>query len=183
MNKLSKSTLLPALVVSLSACISNMIPESILSRTTSENKESDVTTSTQHTPKHLQFVDTSTFDKQLSRAMLNKHYEIEISMLTPFSTNNVPKKLDTWLTVIGDSGGEVKVEPVEEENAEKTRNFIVPIVLGLVSMYKEYRDQEKYEPAKNYNATVFYKKNEQGEAIVDKIVFFHREKSVNIDSQ
>jgi len=40
----------------------------------------------------------------------------------------------------------------------------------------------KYEPAQNYNATVFYKHNEQGAAIVEKIVFSHKQEPVDTDT-
>jgi len=174
------------MVLSIAACTSNNINGLDSNMATRESSDSGITNFTKHTPKHLQFIDTDMFDKQLSTAMSNQHYEIQISMLTPFSTNNVPQKLDTWLTVISDFGGEVNVEPVETEmpeDGEKTgtkRSFIVPIALALFSMYKDYRNQQKYEAAENYNATVFYKQNEQGEAIVEKIVFSHKEKSANI---
>jgi len=160
MNSLAKIAISSMLVLSISACVGNI-----------NNSTSDphITAFTQHTPKHLEFMDTSAFDKQLSTAMTNKHYEIQVSMLTPFSTNDVPKKLDTWLTVISNFGGEVKTESTDD-----AKGLLVPIVLTLVSLYQEYRNQQKYEPAQHYNATVFYKHNVQGVAIVEKIVFSHK---------
>jgi len=66
---------------------------------------------------------------------------------------------------------EVKTEPVE-----KTKGFIVPIILALTSLYKDYQNQQKYTFAQNYNATVFYRKNENNESIVEKIIFSRKQK-------
>ncbi len=58
--------------------------------------------------RHSNFFDSTTFDQSLSRAMNNKQAEIEVSVLTPFSSNNIPSRVDAWLTVIKEKGGNVK---------------------------------------------------------------------------
>jgi len=134
MNILVKTTLSSILVIGIVACTGNT------TNMAAKNDADSGISALQLTPKHLEFIGTSVFDSQLSDAMKNKHYEIQVSMLTPFSTNDVPKKLDTWLTAINNFGGEVKIEPVE-----KTRGFMASIALTLLSAYKEYSDQQKYE--------------------------------------
>jgi len=161
------------------ACVGNTANK----KTTENAGDSNTIALTQNATKHLQFIGMSVFDKQLSAAMNDNYYEIQVSIITPFSTNDIPKKLDTWLTVIDNLGGEIKVESLEKVESvsdENARGFIVPIASALVTAFEEYREQQKYGAAQNYNATLFYKHNEDGEAIVEKVVFSHKQKPVNI---
>ncbi len=55
-------------------------------------------TRTEPTPSTLEYIDSAFFDESLSNAMKQKKGKIEVSILTPFSPNNVPERLDMWLT-------------------------------------------------------------------------------------
>jgi len=92
MNKFTKSLLFIILASNVVACIETQ-------------SDPRITAFTQNTPKRMEFIDSGNFDRQLSEAMKNQHYEIEVAVLTPFSTNNIPRKLDTWLTAIGSFEG------------------------------------------------------------------------------
>ncbi len=112
----------------------------------------------------LNYIDSTAFDESLSNAM-NQTDQIEVSVLTPFSSNNVPEHLDAWLTVIKENGGEVNIEPAANE-----RN-VVGIALALYSVYQMVKTQLRYLPARNYNATLLYRRNTNGEAMVETVVF------------
>jgi len=43
----------------------------------------------------LEYLDSTAFDESLSNAMKQTDDQIEVSVLTPFSSNNVPERLDT----------------------------------------------------------------------------------------
>ena len=116
----------------------------------------------------LEYIDSTVFDKSLSNAMNQTDAKIEVSVLTPFSSNNVPDRLDEWLTVIKENGGKVNIEPAEGE-----RN-VVGIALALYSVYQLIEKQLRYLPAKNYHATLLYRRNANGEAMIEKIVFPHK---------
>jgi len=92
---------------------------------------------------------STAFDESLSNAMKQTDDQIEVSVLTPFSSNNVPERLDTWLTVIKENGGNVNTEPAENE-----RN-VIAIALTLYSVYQLVKKTVRYFPAKHYNATLF----------------------------
>ncbi len=113
----------------------------------------------------LEYFDSTAFDESLSNAMKQTDDQIEVSVLTPFSSNNVPERLDTWLTVIKENGGDVNTQPAENE-----RN-VIAIALALYSVYQLVKKQVRYFPAKHYNATLLYRRAESGEALIEKIVF------------
>jgi hypothetical protein len=43
--------------------------------------------------------------------MQQDEQEIEIETLSPFSSNNIPERLNNWLSMITQNGGKVKTEP------------------------------------------------------------------------
>jgi hypothetical protein len=116
----------------------------------------------------LEYIDSTAFDESLSNAMNQAEAKIEVSVLTPFSSNNIPERLDTWLTVIKENGGEVNTEPAENERS------IIGIALALFSAYQLVKEQLRYLPAKNYHATLLYRRAESGDALIEKIVFTHK---------
>ncbi|OAD20555.1 hypothetical protein THIOM_003736, partial [Candidatus Thiomargarita nelsonii] len=81
-------------------------------------------------------------------------------------SNNVPERLDNWLSAISENGGKVKPKPAEGERIIKS----LKIILGNV-----YQEFTRYAPAKNYSvAELIYRRNESGEAMIEKIIFKKR---------
>ncbi len=157
MNKsLTQRFLLLALTLSLIGCLPG-------------TKSSSRTTlaPTVNEPKSLEFMGSDYFDNALSGAMNDNYTQIAVSVTQPFSINNIPERMNAWLGVIGGSGGEVKTEPVEG-----SRNML-GLVAALYPLYQELMRQLSYLPAKNYNATLFYR-NEEGEAMIEQVVFTRR---------
>ncbi len=120
----------------------------------------------------LEYFNSATFDESLSNAMKQENGKIEVSVLTPFSPNNVPERLDTWFTVIREKGGKVEVKPIDGERI--VAEEVASLILFLYSVYQLVETQLRYLPAENYNATLLYRRDESGEALVEKIVFSHK---------
>jgi hypothetical protein len=116
----------------------------------------------------LEYLDSDYFDNALSTNLNGKHAKIEVAFQTTFSSNNVPSRVDAWLTTIGNTGGEIKMVPAEGE-----RN-IVGLMLSLYAVYIEIQKIVRYLPAQHYNAKLLYRQNKSGEAMIEKIVFTHR---------
>jgi len=119
----------------------------------------------------LEYLDSDYFDNTLSTNMNGKHATIEVAFLTPFSSNNVPSRVDAWLTAIGNTGGEVEMEPAEGERKERN---LASLMLSLYTVYQEIQKIVRYLPARHYNAKLLYRQNERGEAMIEKIVFTHK---------
>lgn len=110
---------------------------------------------------YFKYIDTNQFDQQLSQSMQQNEREIEIETLSPFSSNNIPERLNNWLSVITDNGGKVKTEPAEGER-----------VLGTIKLiFNSIYNLGKYEPAAKYDAKLIYRRNESGAAMIEKVIF------------
>jgi len=120
-------------------------------------------------PITLEYLDSGYFENKLSTAMSQELAEIEVRFLSPISTNDIPDRLDAWLTVIGETGGQVQTTSLDG-----SRNMISDLMLTLYSVYQELKKQHRYEPAQYYNARLLYRRNKSGKAIIEKAVFTHR---------
>ena len=117
----------------------------------------------------LEFIDYDYFDEKLSSALNQGLGKIEVRPLTPFSTNDIPERLDAWFKVIRETGGQVQTAPIDS-----SRNIIVSLVLTLHSIYQKLKNQFRYNPAQYYNVRLLYRRNKRGEALIEKIIFTHR---------
>ncbi|KHD06256.1 hypothetical protein PN36_34185 [Candidatus Thiomargarita nelsonii] len=115
---------------------------------------------------YLKYINANSFDQRLSVAMEQETPEIEIGILSPFSSNNIPERLDNWLSAINENGGKVKPKPADGERIIES----LKIILGNI-----YQDFTRYAPAKNYSvAELIYRRNESGEAMIEKIILKKR---------
>ena len=122
-----------------------------------------VTPKSQLELENVVFIDTDTFDKDLSSSMAADTKAITVTMLAPMSINQMPTRLGKWLSAISDKDGRVDVEP------KPTTTKSLSLMLGLLPMAYNYLKEEfSYNSASNYNATIFYN---QKLGTVKKIVF------------
>jgi hypothetical protein len=121
----------------------------------------------------LEYIDSDYFDEKLSNALNQKHSKFEVTLLNPFPPDNIPERLDAWLTVIGKSGGKVQTAPADGE-----RNLIANLAISLYSAYQKLKKPLQYKPAQNYNAKLLYRRDKSGKAVIEKVVFMHRTQRV-----
>jgi hypothetical protein len=63
----------------------------------------------------LSFLDISKFDRDLSGSLQDKNKTVEIAFYEKVSPNNVPDRLQKWISVVEADGGKVLVEPPPNE--------------------------------------------------------------------
>jgi hypothetical protein len=119
---------------------------------------------TKRSSTYLKYINANSFDQQLSQTMEQGKPEIEIDIVSPFSTNNIPDRLDNWLSAISENGGKVKTKPAEGER------IIDSLKIFLTKIFTE-----KYAPAANYGvAELIYRRNQNGEAMIEKVILKKR---------
>ncbi len=110
-------------------------------------------------PVDVVFFDADVFDTQLSDAMA-KQGVVTVKTIDGVTLNEMPKRLNTWLSAIQDRGGKVTVmtPPAVNESAGKTRGLegIVFDVFTFVvqKVYSHYHEAHLYGPADGYDATL-----------------------------
>lgn len=114
----------------------------------------------------ISYIDTNQFDQQVDQTMQQDEPEIEIETLSPFSSNNIPDRLNNWLSAITDTGGTIQDEPAEGERALGEK---------LKLIFKTIFNSGKYKSAEKYNAKLIYRRNESGAAMIEKVLLIKRE--------
>jgi hypothetical protein len=107
----------------------------------------------------ITFFDADVFDTQLSKAMTAQG-PVTVRTIDGVTLNEMPKRLNTWLSQIQDRGGDVTVQTTEgvDPATGKTRG-LESLAIGAVqyiveTVYTHYHDAQLYGPAEGYNATL-----------------------------
>jgi hypothetical protein len=134
----------------------------------------------------IPFTGLPAFDNTLSEAMQGQTGQIEVSLTKSVDPDQgeMPPQLSKWLAAIEDNGGEIHYEPLVDEMSFKKDEDITNSLLNYSLQalntirewwYKEYQEEQpKYQWAKNYNARLCYRRDDN---LVTKVVFVERSKS------
>jgi len=119
----------------------------------------------------VSFFDTSHFDKQLSSVMSRGATAAMVTFEAPATVNDIPERLNKWLSVVEKNGGMVELQPDPDYPAITQRGAfgLVSVMLGaFATIYEAIENKILYGPAKGYNATVYYMR---GSGVMTKVVF------------
>lgn len=110
-------------------------------------------------PSRVEFMDSATFDHQLAEALHTSQDEVTVVPLAPVGLNQMPQRLDKWLSAVKESGGKVKAAPVETTADGGQARGIIGVVIDVVlSLFDLGREKALYSSAANYDAMLFYDK-------------------------
>lgn len=114
----------------------------------------------------LTFLDSKLFDSRLSQELGTGKDKIEVEVSGKVPLSAIPERIDKWVTRVAETGS---VE-VKETQALRTRSLFGLIPM-LFSAFERASEERQLEPAKDYNATILYKRDATGDTIIDRIVF------------
>lgn len=114
----------------------------------------------------LTFIDATVFDRELSMAMKAKEDTIEVDPIAEFSPNDIPERLGKWFSTIDQHDGKLETE----DTSSKKRGLLTAAtgIDLIISFGKRIRDKMLYNPARDYDAVLYYKADE---GVVEKVVF------------
>lgn len=116
----------------------------------------------------LAFIDSGSFDKQLSEALKHDNAKIQIVVPSSFDLNDIPPRMDRWLIRVQKSGGRVAAQP----EADIGTRGAVGLILDITSVIADkITETMLYSPAGDYDALLLY--DQEGE--VSQIIFELRE--------
>jgi len=118
----------------------------------------------------IDFLNTGSFDHQMSSALRGKPQTVTVNLLAPATLNNLPERLGSWLTMVERHHGKVELQ---NDSKVQTRGFIDPVslVVSGILLYKILEERAMYSPVGAYNATVHY----EGRGTVSKVVFTRKD--------
>jgi hypothetical protein len=125
----------------------------------------------------LSFLDISKFDRDLSSSLQAKGTLVEIAFYDKVSPNNVPDRLQKWISVVEADGGKVLVEPPPNELVTRSPLAAVSLIGTLITSIKgfaQFNSEKIYESAKGRDAVISLERNSKGEVVVNSIKFVKR---------
>lgn len=112
----------------------------------------------------LTFMDSRLFDGRLSKEMEGRRDVIDVEVVGKVSLSSIPTRMDKWIAAVGESG-QVELKP-----AERTRS-IFALVPAVFSFLKQVNEERMLSQAKDYNAVIYYRKDDSGDSTIERIVF------------
>lgn len=123
----------------------------------------------------IEFLDSQTFDRKVSRELANSPRTTVVAVNDQIPLSQLPARLDNWLSAVDKDGGavEVKAESSGDDKSPKTRSMlaVAGIAFSAISKISEYMKESIYDPARNYDATVYYRLNDGGVRVIASVVF------------
>jgi len=125
----------------------------------------------------INFLDISKFDRDLSNSLQDKNTSVEVAFFDKVSPNNVPDRLQKWISVVEADGGKVLVEPPPNELIARSPLAALRLVGTLITSiigFAKFNSERIYESAKGRNAVITLERNNKGEVVINAIKFVKR---------
>lgn len=114
--------------------------------------------STEPPPSQLRFLDSDNFEAEFRAALAHGYPQVTIVFAGKDATlNNLPDRLDKWLTAVKKFDNRVDVEPDPSISAVRGKGIGIGAVLSLgMTAYGIITQQLHYLPARDYHVAVFF---------------------------
>ncbi len=122
------------------------------------------------TGEPITFVDSRAFDARLSKELGRGGKRVEVQVEGRLSINQIPVRLDKWLTRVTENGLlELRLQDTTIRNKSllSLASMVFPALQGM-------QDEAMLRTANDYNAIIYYRKEANGDALVDRVVFLKR---------
>jgi hypothetical protein len=119
------------------------------------------------------FMDSKLFDMRLSRELEAGKDMVEVDVSGRVPLSNIPPRIDKWVVRSAEEG---KVELLPSEQAPKTRALFgfIPMIFNAFGSLKNMQEERMVDQVRRYDTKIYYKKDEAGETLIDKIVLIKR---------
>lgn len=121
--------------------------------------------------KEVQFMDTTGFDYKLSASLEAKQESVDVLFPAVITLNNIPERMDKWLSKVEKFGGKVEIQAEPEPG----RGLITEIFSIFIKAFEAAEEKLIYAPAQNYNVLISYKAKT---GIISKMAFVRKAETV-----
>jgi hypothetical protein len=126
----------------------------------------------------ITFIDTQKFDSELSSSLSSINKPVEVNFHNPITPNEIPPRLEKWLSMVDKSGGKVNVSSPVGEPAPKSPALILGLFSGLWNAFKvlsaDSSTRSMEDAVKSRDANIQLARNAQGTLYIQKITFNER---------
>jgi hypothetical protein len=127
---------------------------------------------------NITFIDTNKFDSDLSASLVAIKNPIEVNFYSPITPNEIPPRLEKWLSMVDKSGGKVNVASPVGEPVPKSPTLILGLFSGLWNAFKIFSGESSAksmeDAIKTRDANIQLARNAQGNLYIQKITFNER---------
>jgi hypothetical protein len=127
---------------------------------------------------NITFIDTNKFDSDLSASLVAIKNPIEVNFYSPITPNEIPPRLEKWLSMVDKSGGKVNVASPIGEPVPKSPTLIMGLFSGLWNAFKIFSGESSAksmeDAIKSRDANIQLARNAQGNLYIQKITFNER---------
>ena len=123
------------------------------------------------------YIDTNSFDRNLSSSMNASLDTIEIPVDDKISPVAIPDRLNKWLAAVDANGGDIQVKQVETTAQGKTRGFpiaVIGLAIEVVRLLRGDPAEQLYKSAGNYDADIMVRQGPSGERVIERVVLKRR---------
>jgi len=127
----------------------------------------------------LAFVDLKGFDRDLAGSLSSPLPKVDVTFYDRVTPSAMPERLQLWMASVEGGGGAVKVVPPKSSLTAKNPFLLIGAISTLWSVnktMKEMSDQSQFNSAKDFDAEIILRQDDQGDSVVDKVVFLKRKK-------
>lgn len=125
-------------------------------------------------PAGLPFLDLPRFDATLAAALQSPDPQVVVTFYQQVSPNQLPQRLQKWLTAIEQSGGVLDVAPPPGDLAPRNPVLLLSLVSGLWTSIKAWGDIKEshvLQAAAGHQATLQLARGAEGDIVVSRLVF------------
>jgi len=127
---------------------------------------------------NITFIDTSKFDVDLSESLVAIKNPVEVDFYTLITPNEIPPRLEKWLSAVNKTGGKVNIASPVGEPVPKSPALILGLFSGLWNAFKIFGTERTAksieDAAKSRDANIQLARNAQGNLYIQKITFNER---------
>jgi len=131
------------------------------------------------TPKaQVSFIDISKFDRELASSVGSPLEAVDVVFYDRVGPNNMPERLQKWLSAVEKNGGVVRVVPPPNEIAPRDPLALISLVGSLFTVIKNLaviNSDKIFETVKGRDAAIALERNASGELVVAKLQFIKRQ--------
>jgi len=113
------------------------------------------------------FINSSTFDEDLSRILKDKKPIVTVFFVDSIGLNSIPERLETWLVAVKKLGGQVSKQAVKPQEVATRFLPYIKLIMFAVDIVRKIADEYKYTGAGNYDAVIRYREDNGAVIAVD----------------
>jgi hypothetical protein len=127
----------------------------------------------------LQFVDLQGFDRDLAASLTTPLPRVNVAFYDRIVPSALPERLQHWMKAVEAGGGSVKVVPPKSDVTAKSPFLLISAISSIWStskMVKDLTTQAQFKAASAFNAEIILKRDDNGDALVDRVLFVQKPK-------